>query len=88
MFLNRTLISSIGHLSMAIHLAAASLGLGSQRLDVGPQASFREILGYPEPLELDSIIPIGCRNYEPGPPRRFPLEELTHLDKYNYTRNS
>jgi nitroreductase len=83
MILNETLFCSIGHLSMVIQLAAASLGLGSQRVDVPYQGPFREILGYPEPLEADCIVPVGYRNYEPGPPIRFPLEELVHSDKYD-----
>jgi nitroreductase len=86
MILNRTLYNTMGHISMVIHQAAASLGLGSQRLDVGNQTPFREILGYPEPLEIDSIIPIGYRNIEPGPPVRFPLEELVHYDKYDMNK--
>jgi hypothetical protein len=68
---------------MVIHLAAASLGLGSQRVDFGIQQPFREVLGYPEPLELDVIIPIGYRAYEPGPPHRLPLKELVHYDSYD-----
>jgi len=47
-------------------------------------------LGYPEPVELDVIIPIGYRAYEPGPPHRLPLDELVHYDRYDmdkYMRN-
>jgi nitroreductase len=83
MILDKTLFSSMGHLSMVVHLAAASLGLGAQRVSIVRQTPFREILGYPEPLELDCIVPLGYRNYEPGPPLRFPTEELVHFDKYN-----
>ena len=77
------LSASMGHLSMAIQLAAASLGLGSQRLDISIQQPFREILGYPEPLVLNILVPIGYRAYEPGPPQRFPLEELVHTNRYD-----
>jgi hypothetical protein len=73
----------MGHISMVIHQAAASLGLGSQRVDAGTQTVFREILEYPDPLEIDCIVPIGYRNVEPGPPLRFPLEELVHYEKYD-----
>jgi nitroreductase len=83
MILDKTLFNSMGHLSMVVHLAAASLGLGAQRVSIVRQTPFREILGYPEPLELDCIVPLGYRNYEPGPPLRFPPEELVHFDKYN-----
>ncbi len=86
----RVLISSLAHCTALIHLAAASLGLGSQRVDIGVQHPFKEILGYPEPLSLEVIIPVGYRAYEPGPPHRLPLEELVHYDKYDmgkYLRN-
>ena len=85
-FMNKTLFHSIGHLGMVIHLAAASLGLGSQRVDVDNQEPLREVLGYPDPVEIDSIVPIGYRKYEPGPPIRFRLEELTHIDKYDMSK--
>jgi nitroreductase len=78
---------TMGHCSMVIHLAAAALGLGSQRVDFSFQQPFREILGYPEPVELDVIIPIGYRAYEPGPPHRLPLDELVHYDKYDMRKH-
>lgn len=84
------LSASMGHLSMSIHLAAASLGLGSQRLDINIQQPFREMLGYPEPLILNILVPIGYRAYEPGPPQRIPLKELVHINRYDmkkYMRN-
>lgn len=89
---NRDILSAtMGHLSMTIHLAAASLGLGSQRVDLFNEHAYKEILGYPEPLRLNIIVPIGYRAYEPGPPHRHPLEELIHFDHYDmskYLRNS
>jgi nitroreductase len=75
-----------GHMNMLIHLAAASLGLGSARCDlVGEESRYREILGYPEPLHAGPLIPVGYRAYEPGPctPFRWPLEKLVHYEKYN-----
>jgi nitroreductase len=77
------LSASMGHLSMTIHLAAASLGLGSQRVDVNYENYYKTVLGYPEPLRLNIIVPIGYRDYEPGPPHRLPLEELLHFDRYD-----
>jgi nitroreductase len=74
-----------GHMNMLIHLAAASLGLGSARIDIGYQSPFREIFGYPEPISAGPIIPVGYRAYEPGPcaPLRWPLEKLVHYEKYD-----
>jgi nitroreductase len=75
-----------GHMNMLIHLAAASLGLGSARCDIGgEELPYRKILGYPEPLHAGPIIPVGYRAYEPGPctPFRWPLEKLVHYEKYD-----
>jgi 5,6-dimethylbenzimidazole synthase len=84
------LSESMAHCTWTIHLAAASLGLGSHRIDIQVQQPFREILGYPEPIHLNILVPVGYRSYEPGPPNRFPLEELVHFEKYDmskYLRN-
>jgi nitroreductase len=77
------LSASMGHLSMTIHLAAASLGLGSQRVDVNHEQAYKEALGHPEPLRLSIIVPVGYRAYEPGPPHRLSLEDLVHFDRYD-----
>lgn len=80
------LSATMGHLSMTIHLAAASLGLGSQRVDVNSEHGYKEALGHPEPLRLNILVPIGYRDYEPGPPHRLPLEELVHFDRYDMNK--
>jgi len=80
------LSATLGHLSMTIHLAAAALGLGSQRVDVVSEQGYKEALGYPEPLRMDILVPIGYRAYEPGPPHRLPLEELIHYDRYDMNK--
>lgn len=82
-----TFLESMGHLCMTIQLAAASLGLGSQRVDVGEeQAALKEALGIPDPLFVDIIVPIGYRAYEPGPPHRLPLETMVHYEKYDVSK--
>jgi nitroreductase len=80
------LSASMAHCTAIIHLAAASLGLGSQRVDIQNQQPFREILGYPEPLSLIILVPVGYMAYEPGPPDRLPLEELVHFERYDMER--
>lgn len=84
--MNSIVLASMCHLQMVIHLAAASLGLGSQRVDVVTQEPYRQILGYPEPVRLDTIVPIGYRAYEPGMPHRLPLKKLVHYDKYDMNK--
>lgn len=81
--MSSVVLASMCHLQMVIHLAAASLGLGSQRVDVIAQECYRQILGYPEPVRLDTIIPVGYRAYEPGMPHRLSLNKLVHYEKYD-----
>ncbi|MBI4333795.1 MAG: nitroreductase family protein [Chloroflexi bacterium] len=84
--LSSVCLASMCHLHMMIHLAAASLGLGSQRVDVIVQEPFRQILGYPEPVRLDTLVPVGYRAYELGPPHRLPLKKLVHYEKYDMAK--
>ncbi len=85
---NRSILSAtMGHVSMVIHLAAASLGLGTQRVDVvSNEQGYKEILGYPEPLRVNIMVPIGYRAYDPGPPHRLPIEDLVHYDRYDTSK--
>jgi 5,6-dimethylbenzimidazole synthase len=80
------LVSGMGHISMVIQLVVASLGLGSARADVSVQEPYRTILGYPEPLKLDQLVPIGYRAYEPGPPLRFDFKDMVHYEKYDMNK--
>jgi nitroreductase len=80
------LSATMGHLDMMLQLAAASLGLGSNRVDVSVQAPYRAVLGYPEPLLLDILVPVGYRAAEPGPPHRFDLNEQVHYEKYDMSK--
>lgn len=83
---SEVLTESMAHCTSIIHIAAASLGLGSQRVDVTFEQPFREILGYPEPLRLNILIPIGYRADDPGPSRRLPLKNLVHFDRYDMSK--
>lgn len=74
---------TMGHVSMLTQLAAASLGLSSARIDTNSQDGYRKVLDIPEPVRLYCMVPIGHRAYEPGPPRRFPTEDLIHYEKYD-----
>lgn len=77
---------TMGGLSMTLQLAAASLGLSSARIDTNSQAGYREVLGLPEPLRLYIMVPVGYRAYQPGPPRRLPIEDLVHYEKYDQSK--
>jgi nitroreductase len=78
--------ASMGHLSMVIHLAAASLGLGSQRLDVCNEQGYKNALHYPEPLRLNILVPIGFKTCEMGEPQRITLRELVHWNSYDMSK--
>ena len=78
---------SMGHLEMAMHLAAASLGLGSGHVDVLTQDGYRQILKIPEPVRISVIVPIGYSAYEAGPPHRLPLEGRTHFEQYDMSKH-
>ncbi|MFC1964136.1 nitroreductase family protein [Chloroflexota bacterium] len=78
--------TTMGHLGMTLHLAAASLGLGSMRVDIAVQDSFRQILKYPEPLRLNIIMPVGYPAYDPGVPHRFGLKDMVHYDQYDMSK--
>lgn len=74
---------TMGHVSMLTQLAAASLGLSSARIDTNSQDGYRKVLGIPEPVRLYCMVPVGHRAYQPGPPRRLPVEDLIHYEKYD-----
>lgn len=77
---------SLGCLSMTIQLAAASLGLSSARIDTNSQDGYRKVLDLPEPLRLYIMVPVGYRAYQPGPPKRLPIEDLVHYEKYDNSK--
>lgn len=77
---------TMGHVSMLTQLAAASLGLSSARIDTNSQDGYREVLGLPEPMRLYTMVPVGHRAYQPGPPRRLPTEDLIHYERYDANR--
>lgn len=77
---------SMGHVSMLMQLAAASLGLSSARIDTNSQDGYRKVLGIPEPVRLYVMVPIGYRAYEPGEPRRLALEDMLHYEKYDMSK--
>ncbi len=70
--------------SYAIHLAAASLGLGAQWLSLLPPVSeaMKSVLGIPLELTLFNLNPIGHPAVAPVSHRRE-LHELVHHDTYD-----
>lgn len=69
-----------------MHLAAASLGLGTQWVTIHIQEPFKRILGVPDLLMLYLIIPVGYPAVEPSGGVRRELEEIMHYDHYDMSK--
>lgn len=74
---------TMGHVSMLTQLAAASLGLSSARIDTNSQDGYRKVLDLPEPMRLYCMVPVGHRAYEPGPPKRLPIQDMVSFERYD-----
>ena len=76
----------LSNASMLMHLAAASLGLGSQHVTIHVEDPFKRILGVPDLLTLVLIMPIGYPAVEPKTGVRRPLEDMVHYDRYDMSK--
>jgi 5,6-dimethylbenzimidazole synthase len=70
-----------------IHLAAASLGLGTQWVTLQIEDQFKRILGVPDVMNCYTIIPVGYPDVPPKEGARRPLQELIHHDRYDMSRH-
>ena len=79
--------SGLANATLLIHLAATSLGLGSQYVSdaSSPYMStmLKVLLGIPEPLKIYHVVPIGYPSGVVSPPPRRELDSMTHLEKYD-----
>jgi len=80
------LTDGLANTSFLMHLAAASLGLGSQWLTIHIQEPFKKILGVPDLLTLYLIIPIGYPSMERQTGSRRELSEIVHTDRYDMSK--
>ncbi len=76
----------LANASMLMHLAAASLGLGSQHVTIHIEDPFKRILNVPDLLQLVLIMPIGYPAVEPKTGVRRPLEDMVHYDQYDMSK--
>jgi 5,6-dimethylbenzimidazole synthase len=84
------LTDALSNVSQMIHLAAASLGIGSQWVTVHIQEPLKRILGVPDVLTLHSLVALGYPAGGPGGSYRRRLKEMIHYDRYDrekYMRN-
>jgi len=79
-----TVGSSIFPATQNLLLAAAALGLGSAltTISLGFTAELQEMLGLPEHVVPQAVIPIGHPERKLGPPKREPFAAHTHRDRY------
>lgn len=77
------LTDGLAIVSFIIHLAAASLGLGSQWVTIHIEDGFKRILNVPDVMTLYTIIPIGYPDIEPKKGVRRELPEMIHYNQYD-----
>jgi len=82
--------SSLANAFLYMHLAATTLGLGSQWVSNTAlpfvQCQLKELLGIPRELEIYDMMAVG---YAAGEPRPRPVrarEEMVHYDYYDKTK--
>jgi nitroreductase len=76
--------SSIFPAAQNLMLAAGAKGLGSAltTLTTAFAAELREVIGLPDAIIPMAVIPLGWPARPLGPPRRLPVSERTHRDRY------
>jgi len=76
--------SSIYPATQNLLLAARALGLGSlmSTLSIVTGAPFKDLLGLPDHVVPMALVPIGYPARSLGPPRRTPVAEVTHHDRW------
>lgn len=85
---SKGLYSSLANAANNMHLAAATLGLGSEWLSVDAywEGRLKSLLGIPDVFVVILIIPIGYPAYQPASGYRRELKELVHYEKYNMSK--
>ena len=78
------LASSVLPAAQNLLLAAAALGYGSSLTTLAAQAAdaLRALVGLPEGVHPFAVVPIGRPAAPLGPPRRKPVHEVAHADRF------
>jgi nitroreductase len=78
------LAASVFPAAQNLLLAAAALGYGSAMTTLAAQAPVElgEILGLPEGVVPFAVIPVGHSSRRLGPPRRRPVNEIAHHNRF------
>lgn len=80
------LTDGLANCCQIMHLAAASLGLGTQWITIHIQDPHKRILNIPDLLMVYLIIPIGYPAVSPKQGVRRELSEMIHYDKYDQSK--
>lgn len=78
-------VMAIMDVSMAAQnmmLTAYTLGIGSCPIASFSRTAVKELLDIPEYIEPILLITLGYTDQWPNPPKRRPLEEVVHYEKY------
>lgn len=83
-----TYLKNMANTVQNMHLAAASLGLGSQWFSVTRpwEQALKPILEVPAILDIHSMVVLGYPAYETPPPYRRELKEIVHYEKYDKSK--
>jgi hypothetical protein len=80
------LTDGLANASMMMHLAAASLGLGSQHTTIHIEDPFKRVLGVPDLLTFNLIMPVGYPDVPSKAGVRRPLADMVHHDTYDMSK--
>jgi nitroreductase len=82
--LEATLPASVFPATQNLLLAAAALGLGSAMTTLATlfAGELGELLGLPSSVLPMAVVPLGWPSRPAGPPRRLPVRERAHRDRY------
>jgi nitroreductase len=82
------IMMDLANASQLMHVAAASLGLGSQWLSISTpfEGGYRTILGVPEVFTIQMMMPVGYPTRELKPRYRRSLDEIVHKERYEMSK--
>ena len=80
------LTDGLANTAMMMHLAAASLGLGSQHNTIHIEEPFKRVLGVPPTADVQSDHADRLSRCPAKPGVRRPLEDMVHRETYDMTK--
>ena len=82
--------SSLANTDLYMHLAATTLGLGSQWVTAITlpyvQCLTKDLLGIPQEMQFYDMMAVGYRDMEPEPRLVRAKEEMVHYDHYDQAK--